>query len=64
MDVGGKPKYSGVLDCARKVMAKEGVNGLYTGAAANLLRGIGASIVLVLYDDMKKLLGPMLSGKH
>ncbi len=62
MDVGGKPKYKGVVDCFRKVVKKEGTAGLFTGATANLLRGIGASVVLVLYDDMKKFLGPYISG--
>jgi len=62
MDVGGKPKYKGVMDCFSKVVKKEGVNGLFTGATANLLRGIGASVVLVLYDDMRKFLGPYIGG--
>jgi solute carrier family 25 (adenine nucleotide translocator) protein 4/5/6/31 len=64
MDVGGKgkAKYKGVADCFKKVIKKEGMNGLFTGATANLLRGIGASVVLVLYDDLKKLMDGYMSG--
>ena len=63
MDVGGKKlKYKGSLDCFGQILKAEGVPGFFTGAGANLLRGIGASLVLVLYDDMSKYLGPKLFG--
>lgn len=51
-----KPKedqiYNGMADCAKKIMAKEGAGGFFKGALANILRGTGAAIVLVLYDEI------------
>ena len=34
-------------------MQKEGVNGLFKGAGANVARSLGATLVLVIYDDAK-----------
>jgi len=34
-------------------MAKEGTGGFYKGALANIMKGFGSSLVLVLYDDVK-----------
>lgn len=51
-----KPKdqqiYNGMMDCFRKIMAKEGTKGFFKGAGANILRGTGAAIVLVMYDEI------------
>merc|ERR1712151_868717 len=51
-----KPKdqqvYRGMIDCFRKIMAKEGTKGFFKGAGANILRGTGAAIVLVMYDEI------------
>jgi len=51
-----KPKadqiYNGMSDCFSKIMAKEGVGGFFKGAMANILRGTGAAIVLVMYDEI------------
>merc|ERR1711988_1771322 len=51
-----KPKseqiYSGMADCAKKIMKTEGAGGFFKGALANILRGTGAAIVLVLYDEI------------
>jgi len=51
-----KPKaeqiYSGMSDCFSKIMEKEGPKGFFKGAAANILRGTGAAIVLVMYDEI------------
>lgn len=51
-----KPKdqqiYNGMMDCYRKIMAKEGIKGFFKGAGANILRGTGAAIVLVMYDEI------------
>jgi len=51
-----KPKeeqiYSGMADCFKKILAKEGAGGFFKGAFANILRGTGAAIVLVLYDEI------------
>jgi len=51
-----KPKaeqiYNGMGDCFTKIVKDEGAKGLYKGAAANILRGTGAAIVLVMYDEI------------
>jgi solute carrier family 25 (adenine nucleotide translocator) protein 4/5/6/31 len=51
-----KPKdqqiYNGMVDCGKKIMAAEGPGGFFKGALANVLRGTGAAIVLVLYDEI------------
>merc|ERR1712167_314320 len=44
--------YTGMPDCFAKIMAKEGPNGFFKGAMANILRGTGAAIVLVMYDEI------------
>lgn len=45
--------YSGAFDCLRKIMAKEGTAALFKGAGANILRGTGAALVLVLYGEIQ-----------
>jgi len=51
--------YNGTMDCFRKIYADEGGAGaFFKGAGANVMRGMGASLVLVLYDEMKALFGP------
>merc|ERR1712166_253970 len=51
-----KPKseqiYNGMGDCFKKIMAAEGPGGFFKGAMANILRGTGAAIVLVMYDEI------------
>jgi solute carrier family 25 (adenine nucleotide translocator) protein 4/5/6/31 len=32
----------------------EGLKAFYKGALSNIFRGVGASVVLVLYDEMKE----------
>jgi len=44
--------YNGMSDCFSKILAKEGPKGFFKGALANILRGTGAAIVLVLYDEI------------
>jgi len=56
-----KPKekwvYKGTVDCFGKVMKEEGLTAFFKGAGANALRTVGAALVLVLYDQMKGMLG-------
>jgi len=56
-----KPKaewlYSGTMDCLRKIMATEGTAALFKGAGANALRTVGSALVLVLYGEIKTLMG-------
>merc|ERR1719261_2108850 len=44
--------YKGMADCFRKILAAEGPGGFFKGAMANILRGTGAAIVLVMYDEI------------
>jgi len=44
--------YSGMQDCFNKILKTEGPRGFFKGALANVLRGTGAAIVLVMYDEI------------
>jgi len=44
--------YSGMADCFGKILKTEGPGGFFKGALANVLRGTGAAIVLVMYDEI------------
>jgi len=56
-----KPKeqwvYKGTMDCFGKVVKEEGVTALFKGAGANALRTVGSALVLVLYDQLRLVLG-------
>merc|ERR1711939_333439 len=45
--------YKGTIDCGVKVLKNEGFGGMYKGALANIFRGVGASLVLVLYGEIQ-----------
>jgi len=45
--------YKGSWDCFRQVMAKEGFKGMYKGMIPELFRGVGGSLVIVVYDRIK-----------
>jgi solute carrier family 25 (adenine nucleotide translocator) protein 4/5/6/31 len=45
--------YKGAANCLTKIMADEGTAALFKGAGANVLRGTGAAMVLVLYNEIK-----------
>ena len=47
--------YKGTIDCWRKIYKQEGGNAFFKGAFSNILRGTGGALVLVLYDELKKL---------
>jgi solute carrier family 25 (adenine nucleotide translocator) protein 4/5/6/31 len=51
-----KPKadqmYSGMGDCFTKILKNEGPGGFFKGSLANVLRGTGAALVLVIYDEI------------
>jgi len=55
-----KPKeqwiYKNTMDCARKIIAEEGVSAMFKGAGANALRTVGSAMVLVLYDEIKDII--------
>jgi len=48
-------QYKGTLDCFAKVYQQEGIRGFFKGALSNFFRGIGASLVLVMYDELQKI---------
>jgi len=45
--------YKGSIDCAKQVLAKEGMKGMYKGMIPELARGVGGSLVVVIYDRIK-----------
>jgi len=45
--------YKGAVHCFQKIMKDEGTAALFKGAGANVLRGTGAALVLVLYGEAK-----------
>jgi solute carrier family 25 (adenine nucleotide translocator) protein 4/5/6/31 len=44
--------YTGMVDCFGKILKNEGPGGFFKGALANVLRGTGAALVLVIYDEI------------
>lgn len=48
--------YKSMADCVSKIMASEGPGGFFKGALANIVRGTGAAIVLVMYDEIQNFL--------
>jgi solute carrier family 25 (adenine nucleotide translocator) protein 4/5/6/31 len=56
-----KPKeqwlYNGTLDCAVKIARDEGMGAMFKGFGANVLRTLGGALVLVGYDEIKRMLG-------
>ncbi|KAJ3648201.1 hypothetical protein Zmor_020022 [Zophobas morio] len=48
--------YKNTLDCWVKTAQHEGPLAFFKGAFSNILRGTGAALVLVLYDEMKELM--------
>jgi len=51
--------YTGTFDCVRKIYQKEGGRAFFKGALSNILRGMGASLVLVMYDEMQVMFAPV-----
>lgn len=46
--------YKNTLDCARKIIANEGMRAMFKGAGSNVIRGTGGALVLAIYDEIKK----------
>ncbi|XP_063697038.1 ADP,ATP carrier protein 1 [Culicoides brevitarsis] len=49
--------YKNTLDCWVKIAKTEGHTAFFKGAFSNVLRGTGGALVLVFYDEIKKVLG-------
>ncbi|CAM9865797.1 unnamed protein product [Phaeothamnion confervicola] len=50
---GPDAQYKGSWHCAVSVWRGEGVRGFYRGLSANLVRGGGGALLLVLYDEIR-----------
>jgi len=58
MQSGGKVKlYNGTMDCFAKIAKNEGMNAFFKGSGANILRGMGGAMVLVLFEPIKEFFG-------
>ena len=55
---GGEVQYTGTFDCFAKILKTEGPGGFFKGAVSNVFRGVGASLVLVLYDEIRRFIDP------
>ncbi|CAM5998914.1 unnamed protein product [Sphagnum balticum] len=55
MTSGEGEKFSGSIDCARKILARKGIKSFFQGAGANILRGVAGAGVLALYDRLQVL---------
>lgn len=51
--------YNGMIDCARKVYQRDGLQGFWKGNVSNMMRSVGSSLCLVLYDELKSHRGKM-----
>lgn len=47
-------EFKGTVDCARKLMVREGVTAFFKGAFSNMVRGVGSAMVLALYKEFQK----------
>lgn len=62
MQSGGKEKlYDGTLDAWRKIAVNEGMGAFFKGALSNVFRGAGGALVLVMYDEIKKVIDAKMS---
>jgi solute carrier family 25 (adenine nucleotide translocator) protein 4/5/6/31 len=48
--------YKNTLDCWVKISQQEGTRAFFKGALSNVFRGTGGALVLVFYDELKKLI--------
>ena len=48
-------EYSNAVDCFFKILDKEGFKGFYKGYLTNLFKGLATTLVLVLNDEIGKL---------
>jgi solute carrier family 25 (adenine nucleotide translocator) protein 4/5/6/31 len=54
--------YTSTADCWVKIFQKEGFNGFFKGALTNAIRGSGGAVVLVMYDEIQKIINPNYVG--
>lgn len=46
--------YKGGMDCVKRILAEEGIRGLFAGLSVNLVRSFSGAVLLVAYDDLKQ----------
>ncbi|KAF4693414.1 hypothetical protein FOZ63_008178, partial [Perkinsus olseni] len=61
---GGNVQYSSNWDCWVKVFQEEGVPGFFKGGLSNMLRGVGAALVLVFYDEFKNAINNKVAASN
>lgn len=49
-------QYKGTIDCWAKIFKTEGGSAFFKGAFSNVLRGTGGALVLVFYDELKRII--------
>merc|ERR1719377_161816 len=54
--------YKGTMDCFGKILKDEGMSAMFKGAGANALRTVGSALVLVLYGEIKVMMGGKRGG--
>jgi solute carrier family 25 (adenine nucleotide translocator) protein 4/5/6/31 len=47
--------------CVRQIIRTEGLKGFYSGLSVNLVRGVGGALLLVGYDEVKKIVDVVFS---
>jgi hypothetical protein len=47
--------YRSSWDCFRRIVREEGAKGLFHGLSVNLVRSVAGAILLVGYDEFKKI---------
>jgi len=62
MTSGGGVHYDGSFDCARQILDKEGWKSYFKGAGANIMRAIAGALVLVGFDEVKKIYVQQIYG--
>lgn len=57
----GLPKFTGIMDCVRKIIASDGYLGLYRGLFPNMLKAVPSiSITYALFETCSKYLHGMV----
>ena len=58
------PVYRSGFHAFTRIMKEEGIRGLYSGLSANLIRGVSGSVLLVGYDEIKKVFSVVTVGNR
>lgn len=62
VDSYSNPKYKGIVDCGRQIIADQGIKGLYRGFAPALARSFPANAVcFAVYEAVKSAINSAIS---